>query len=107
MSHLVSVSGRFGENFLASAGGLDLSRSVVLIDIEGNEFGLFNSFLIDQLKDAVLIVELHDFHFEDGGALKSALCSRLKVHFELTTITTGARDLPRSEFLDAMSDNER
>lgn len=107
VSHLVSVSGRFDENFVASAEHLDLSRSVVLIDIEGDEFGLLDSVLIDQLRDAVVIVELHDFYFGNGEALKSALFNRLKVYFELTTITTGARELPRSGLLDAMSDNER
>ena len=105
--HSVSVSGRFDKNFVARVEDLDLGRSVVLIDIEGDEFGLLDSVLIDQLRDAVVIVELHDFHFEDGGALKSDLFARMKVHFELATITTGARDLPRSEFLDALSDNER
>ena len=107
VSHLVSVNRRFDENCLAGAENIDLGRSVVLIDIEGDEFSLLGSPLIDQLRDAVVIIELHDFHFADGEELKSAFCSRLKVHFELTTITTGARELPRSAFLDALSDNER
>lgn len=106
--HSVSVNGMFDKNFLANAEKqLDLSRSVVLIDIEGDEFSLLGSPLIEQLRNAVVIVELHDFHFADGAALKSALFSRLKVYFDLTTISTGARELPRSEFLDSMSDNER
>ena len=105
--HSVSVSGRFDKDFVAKADELDLSRSVVLIDVEGDEFNLLDSPLIEQLRGAVVVVELHDFHFADGEALKSALYARLKTHFELTTITTGAREVPRSELLDAMSDNER
>ena len=107
VAHSVSVRGRFDTDFVANAEEFDLSRSVVLIDIEGEEFDLLDSLLIEQLRRAVLVVELHDFHFADGAALRSALCARLDAHFEVTTITTGAREVPRSEFLDAMSDNER
>ena len=107
VSHSVSVHGEFDEKFVANATNIDFGKSVVLIDIEGNEFSLLARPLIETLKDAVIIVELHDFHFPDGEALKSALLARLKDHFEVTIVTTGAREIPRSEFLDAMSDNER
>ena len=105
--HSISVIERFDKDFVAKAKEIDLRRSVVLIDIEGDEFNLLDSSLIELLRGAVVVVELHGFHFENGEALKSALFARLKAHFDLTTITTGAREVPRSEFLDAMSDNER
>lgn len=103
----VEIYGKFDEEFLLNADNLDLTRAVVLIDIEGDEFSLLDSPLIHQLREAIIVVELHDFHFEDGAALKAALIDKLQVYFELSTVTTGERSLPRSDFLDELSDNER
>ena len=84
-----------------------LPNSVILIDIEGAEFTLLTEEMIDRLNGAVLVIELHDFFFSDGNLLKKKLIDQLSEKFDVQIIHGGARCVPRSEFLDALSDNER
>ena len=103
----VAIHGIFDADTLKNKHSINFRDSVVLIDIEGDEFSLLEDSVIRLIRDAVVVVELHDFLFEDGDEQKRALIARLAENFDVTTITTGARSLPRCEFLDKMSDNER
>lgn len=106
-SDRVSINGKFDTEYVESNQTINFAQAVILVDIEGAEFNLFDDKMIDLLREAIVIIELHDFHFEKGGLLKDQLINRLNSKFDVRVITTGARQLPRSDFLDGMSDNER
>jgi hypothetical protein len=82
-------------------------EALVLVDIEGGEFELFRPDIIRLLRDCVIIVELHDFYFENGIELKNDLISRAEEVFDVDILFS--ETLPceyLSDFKD-LNDDER
>jgi hypothetical protein len=84
------------------AQGVQFSDSVVLCDIEGHEFDVLTRECLEQLKDAHVIVELHDFLVPDGHGprLYRELVERAAEFFNIHEYRTGARDLRNIPLLD-------
>lgn len=87
--------------------GVNLSRSVILCDIEGAEFDIFTPAMFAAMQGAVILIELHPFAVVDGLAKVRALKEAAAAHFTITQLTTGARDLSGFSELDSYSDTDR
>lgn len=105
----IRVFGEAKSDFLTSLNthfGLDLSGTVLLIDIEGAEFDLLSGELLHELRHAALIVEIHDFLQSDSRRVE-LLLERAKDFFESSWITTGQRDLSAFMEIDEWPDDDR
>ena len=107
VSGRIHVRGAAGPDFLSAIPQEELDRSVVLIDVEGFEFTLLTRETLDRLKDALVIVELHEFKLADGAERLQALREMAAETHRVDDFTTGARDLSAFPELDSLSDNER
>jgi hypothetical protein len=87
--------------------GIDLSRCVILCDIEGGEFELFDESTLEILKRSIIIIEIHDFLLDDGEAKLRNLKQSATKFFQITELTTGARDLSQFPEIKMLSDTER
>jgi hypothetical protein len=86
---------------------VDLSKCVILCDIEGGEFDLFDEKTFVTLKGSIIIIELHEFFVADGEARVRDLKRAASTCFRITELTTGARDLSQFPEIKMMSDTER
>jgi hypothetical protein len=84
-----------------------LSKSVILIDIEGAEFALIDEELLVSLKDSIIIIELHEWHVEDGDRKLEELRHNASRLFDVTRLTTTARDLSKFPELKYLNDTDR
>lgn len=85
----------------------DVAGAVILCDIEGAEFDLLSTDILEAARNMHMIVELHDPFVPDGARLKSALLERASRFFD-TEILRSA-DLQVSKFceLDRFNDTQR
>ncbi len=76
-----------------AARGVDFRRATVLVDIEGAEFDVLTEECLNDLRDAHVIVEIHDFMRPHDGKQRCAeLLERAGRIFHVHSFTTGARD---------------
>lgn len=85
---------------------VNLSHCVILCDIEGAEFGLFDDAVLNGLKKSILIIEIHDWH-ENGIERFKELKSRAMPYFEINEIRTGSRDLSIFPEVAGLRDDDR
>lgn len=103
----ISINGIANKDNLKNIPNEELSRSVVLIDIEGDEFDFMSDEIINILSSSVIIIEIHEWFFDDGLERLNALKNRLINVFHIETITTSSRDLSAFPELKLLHDNER
>lgn len=84
-----------------------LSKCVILSDIEGGEFELFNEENLAKLSDSILIIEIHDFLLEDGQLKLEKLLKRASNYFEVKTLSTTHRDPSQYAELETFTDIDR
>jgi predicted O-methyltransferase YrrM len=84
-----------------------LDNALILVDIEGAEFELFDRDLFKLLKQSILIVEIHDFAVADGARALSAMKAAASEFFDITEFKTSARDLSKFPELHELSDMDR
>ncbi|MGS0895328.1 hypothetical protein ACVBGC_22760 [Burkholderia stagnalis] len=105
----VAVHGKADRNLpaiLAEHGG-DPAERVVLCDIEGAEFELFDDALLEQLSGSHVIIEIHDFLLSDPAQAARAfdeLSERAARHFHVYEIRDGLRDIRNIPLLRHWSD---
>lgn len=87
--------------------GVDLARSVVLSDIEGGEFDLFDEEALAAFKGSVILVEIHDLYFDDGAEKLNLLKQNASKYFHVTEFNTGGRDPSPFPELKKFNDNDR
>lgn len=85
---------------------LDLSSTVLLVDIEGAEFDLLSLELLRGLHRAAMIVEVHDFQPWNHAQVEQLL-ERAKEFFEISWLTTGPRDLSAFKEISEWPDDDR
>jgi hypothetical protein len=81
-----------------------LAGAVILMDVEGAEFGILSSHLIEQIKHSHLILEIHNWMTSEWEL--NALRKRLETRFMLREIRSGVRD-PNHQLLDHLRDDVR
>ncbi|VXB59998.1 Methyltransferase FkbM domain protein [Burkholderia sp. 8Y] len=93
-----------------AAQGVDFRDSVVLCDIEGHEFETLTRECLRTLKNAHIIVEVHDFMIvgADRQTWLPNLIARASEYFNVTEIKVGARDLSHIPLIaDHWTDSDR
>lgn len=105
----ITILGRADADFLASPAlqDIDLSSTLIIIDIEGGEFTLLVDDLLNRLKDAELIIELHGRFIATNPNPEAALLQRLAQYFRCDVFSMGQRDLSRITELAALGDSDR
>jgi hypothetical protein len=87
--------------------GVDLSKSVVLSDIEGYEFEIFDQDAFSAFSGSIILLEMHDLYFDDGAEQLEKLKAAASTYFKITELVTGARDLSIFPELRSLNDNDR
>jgi len=85
---------------------VDLSSTVFLIDIEGAEFGLVTAQFLREVSHSVLIIEIHDWEARNAFEVEE-LVTRAGEIFEVSWLTTGARDMSVFKELYEWPDDDR
>lgn len=85
--------------------GVDLAKSVVICDIEGNEFKLLNEKVLEEMKRSLFIIEIHDY-VNEGRVKYKNLQMKAAKYFNIKKLKTRSRDVSFSE-IATMSDNDR
>ncbi|MCB1972231.1 MAG: FkbM family methyltransferase [Geminicoccaceae bacterium] len=84
-----------------------LADSVVLIDIEGEEFELLDDIALERLREAVVVVELHDHRHDFDTSHRRDLHDRAARHFEISEIPHRGRNPAQFPELDHLPENDR
>jgi len=107
VSERVSIHGIADRNFYNLIPLEARSGSVLLVDIEGGEFDLFDQELFGAFKDSTIFIELHQWIVGDGDNKLAKLRDDASKYFEITEITTTSRDLSVFSELKHFSDTDR
>ncbi len=84
-----------------------IEDSLILIDIEGEEFELLSDDFIYEVRNSILIIELHESYFEDGKDKLNSLQLKCEKYFKIDYIISGGRNLSKFPELQLYSDNDR
>ena len=103
----IEIRGKAVSNFHEDFSQNEADKSVLLVDIEGGEFELFNSEVLKKFKNSVILIELHEWLFPDGKDRLDRLKNEVEQHFKITTLTTMGRDLSVFKELREMNDTDR
>lgn len=101
----ITILGAADETWLELCGN-PLDVGLVLCDIEGGEFDIFNSTHFKRLAKCPIVIEIHDW--VDGATKKiEKLIEDSSETHNLNVLKTGSRDLSEFEELKNYSDEER
>lgn len=106
VSDAVTIFGKAEPDFLDKA-TIELSRCLVLIDIEGAEFDILTQAVLQRLKNARLIIELHGAMTQGGKPREDQLIKSLHEVFDCKLVTMGARDPSLIAELSGLNDTDR
>ena len=101
------VNGIAEHDFLDRIPTYELSSAVILMDIEGGEFSLLTIENLERLRRSIVLVELHEWRFEDGTHKLQKLLDACKKTHLVSRLTTTSRDLSIFPELQEMSDTDR
>jgi hypothetical protein len=87
--------------------GLAAKDMLVLCDVEGAEFEIFDENCLKGLEGSEIVIELHEFIVENGGDKMQSLFDRVRRHFDVRLFKTGHRDLSGISELDGLGDSDR
>lgn len=85
---------------------LDLGQVLMLIDIEGAEFELLTSEILEEFRQAAIVVEIHDFLEADGQKV-AQLVKNAEEYFNTRWVRTGSRNPSAFSELADWSDDDR
>ena len=106
-SNKLHIFGEATKNFYKSIPKKELDSAVILIDIEGAEFSLFDSELFSNLKKSIIFIEVHDWLYKDSKKKMTELTNNAKPFFKISTLTTASRDLSKFPELFDYEDSDR
>jgi hypothetical protein len=99
----VAIRGLAQKDFYKNIPTEHLAKSVLLVDIEGAEFDLFDKELFGAFRNSVIFIELHD----QSGQRLAKLASDASAFFDVAELTTTSRDLSKFPELRSLSDTNR
>jgi hypothetical protein len=105
----VTILGRAEADFLnkPELEGIDFSRTLIIIDIEGGEFDLLTDDLLGRLEHAELMIELHGRFVSQDPNVESKFLERLAKYFRCDVFSMGQRDLSRIAEVVSLGDSDR
>lgn len=87
----ISVQGYLDKEKLKTILRLN-NKNLILIDIEGNEFDLLTTEILQLMKKSVIYVELHDKYFKNGKILKNKLIKNASNLYDISIIKQMGRN---------------
>lgn len=104
----VEIHGEASEQSLGELlkGQIKSEDIVILIDIEGGEYGLLNERMLSLIKKYRIVLELHEF-YADQRRQSEELINQLKNHFKIEVINRQSVNPHDYPILDDMTDNEK
>ncbi|WP_115720229.1 hypothetical protein [Gallaecimonas mangrovi] len=81
--------------------------SLILCDIEGAEFSLFDEALLSSISNSEIIIELHDWLFNDEDRPIDNLILRAKKFFTVEYLIRKSPEIYYCEYFNDWSDNKR
>jgi hypothetical protein len=107
VSTRIDIKGVANKKFYSEIPSSTLESSVLLIDIEGAEFELFDQQTFVALNKSIIIMELHEWLFEDGNEKLARLRRDSVSTHSITELRMSSRDLSIFPELKKFSDNDR
>jgi hypothetical protein len=107
VSDRISIHGTADRDFYEIIPAAERSKSVLLVDIEGGEFDLLTEDVFRAFERSIIFIELHDYAFRDGRDRLATLKASAGRFFNITELTTTARDLSKFPELRSFSDTDR
>ncbi len=80
---------------------------VVMVDIEGGEYGLLTDDVLELMRNSYLIIELHPFFVKDGHQAEALLLERAQKWFDISISYREVYDPNSFEVFNDLSDDER
>ena len=101
----IQVYGKADSNILKKIENMNLKKTLLLIDIEGNEFNLLNQSFLNFFSNSLLIVEIHNW-VDNFWSKYEKLLKLASNYFKIEFIKNQKRDLCNlKEFRDFTDDN--
>ena len=106
VNNQISIMGKVdNKNFFSSLpNDLDLSETVILCDIEGEEFKFFSEPILRKLKKSNLIIEIHN---ENSNSKEIPLLKIAKKYFDVSIIIDSNKDMSEFNMLHNLNDIDR
>lgn len=108
VSERLSIFGQATTDFYRQiqAADVDLSNCVLLCDIEGGEFNVFNEHTFRAFQGATILIEIHEWH-KNGIENYAKLKYEASKFFRVTELTMGSRDLSKYPEVSHFHDSDR
>lgn len=103
----LQIFGAADSDFHKSISKNKLSKSVLLVDIEGAEFKFLTEDLFRAFQNSIIIVELHEWKLDNGDMLVELLEKRSSATHKITPLTMGSRDMSKFDELKKFNDSDR
>lgn len=85
----------------------DQSIDLILCDIEGAEFDIFEEPILEKLKNSKIIIEIHSKNIDNYDNKLNNLISNASKFFHVDELFTGPRDLSKFVYLKDVPDDKR
>ena len=106
VTNQISIMGKVdNQSFLSSLpNNLELSKTVILCDIEGEEYDFFSETILKKLKKCNLIIEIHN---ESSNSKETTLLKLAKKYFNVNVLLDNNKDMSEITILHNLNDIDR
>jgi hypothetical protein len=102
----ITIFGAADGNFYTALSDIDLTRALVLIDIEGAEFDVLDDVSLQGLRQATIVIEIHNWT-EDFWKKYERFLTVANRYFHIGYIAPVGRDLTQFPELNDFTDDNR
>ena len=108
VSDKIDINGIATNDFFKGllAKNVNLEKCLLLCDIEGGEFELFDNDVLEAFQHSTIIIEIHEWH-ENGLERYQKLRDRASRFFDISELKTTSRDLSPYPEVASLNDNDR
>ncbi len=103
----IVIRGEATPAFHAELSDAERREAVLLVDIEGGEFGLLGTAVFEAFRHSMILIELHPWLVPDGEAKVERLKALAAATHDITALTMAARDLSGFPELHHWNDTDR
>ncbi len=103
----ISIHGKAESDFYLQIPESEIKESVLMVDIEGAEFDVLTEIVFEKFSNSVIIIELHDWFFNDQQDKLNGLLTRAGNTHKIHEITMSDRNPGNYKELNLLSDNDR